>query len=400
MGQKVNPIGLRIGYFQKWKSNWFVDYKNYNKFLHLNLEVDKYLKGVFKNSCTKTIIVNSTIFRNSLNTLTIFILFYRFRRKRKRSRYKRFNVKVFSAEEFNNSLPTTESFWKSYTNAKFFNLLKIIDIEAQSKLVKPHYKKTKLEYILNKRLIKKSQFRIQKSLIFDNNKSKKYFKRGKYVSLKQLRYSLETLTNSKINLTLINALSFIKFYVKANKFNNYNFIGIERLMVSRYRYDVKLARDAVYVTFISFILKQPEFLVQFIAYQLKRIPKNRNQMRVLTFYRNLFTILMRICDDIIGCRLKLKGRMNGRGRAKSFVFTRGTLPLQKLSTAVGYAHASGVTVYGTIGVKFWMCYRDSIFIPRLQKTLFRYYLRSFLKENNLSKNVTTSKKKFQKRSKR
>jgi len=41
MGQKVNPIGLRIGINKTWDSIWFSDKKNYAKFLHEDLKIKK-----------------------------------------------------------------------------------------------------------------------------------------------------------------------------------------------------------------------------------------------------------------------------------------------------------------------------------------------------------------------
>lgn len=43
MGQKVNPIGLRLGGVKKWRSMWFSE-KNYSELLHEDLKVRKYLK--------------------------------------------------------------------------------------------------------------------------------------------------------------------------------------------------------------------------------------------------------------------------------------------------------------------------------------------------------------------
>jgi len=42
MGQKVNPIGLRLGINRTWDSRWFAD-ANYSKLLHEDLLVRKYL---------------------------------------------------------------------------------------------------------------------------------------------------------------------------------------------------------------------------------------------------------------------------------------------------------------------------------------------------------------------
>lgn len=39
MGQKVNPVGLRLGINKTWDSVWFVDKKNYAKSLHEDLKI-------------------------------------------------------------------------------------------------------------------------------------------------------------------------------------------------------------------------------------------------------------------------------------------------------------------------------------------------------------------------
>ncbi|MCM8763851.1 MAG: 30S ribosomal protein S3 [Candidatus Omnitrophica bacterium] len=43
MGQKVNPIGLRLGITERWKSFWFADDKNFKDFLREDVEMRKYL---------------------------------------------------------------------------------------------------------------------------------------------------------------------------------------------------------------------------------------------------------------------------------------------------------------------------------------------------------------------
>lgn len=43
MGQKVNPIGLRIGINRTWDSKWFAE-KNYSEWLHEDMKVRRYLK--------------------------------------------------------------------------------------------------------------------------------------------------------------------------------------------------------------------------------------------------------------------------------------------------------------------------------------------------------------------
>ena len=43
MGQKVNPIGLRLGIVKTWNSCWYAD-KEYKQFLHEDLRLKKFLK--------------------------------------------------------------------------------------------------------------------------------------------------------------------------------------------------------------------------------------------------------------------------------------------------------------------------------------------------------------------
>lgn len=44
MGQKVNPIGLRLGIIRTWSSVWYADKKNYAKALHEDLAIRKFIK--------------------------------------------------------------------------------------------------------------------------------------------------------------------------------------------------------------------------------------------------------------------------------------------------------------------------------------------------------------------
>ncbi|MEA1936149.1 MAG: 30S ribosomal protein S3 [Thermodesulfobacteriota bacterium] len=46
MGQKVNPIGFRLGINKTWGSQWFAE-RNYSELLHEDIAIRKYLKGKF-----------------------------------------------------------------------------------------------------------------------------------------------------------------------------------------------------------------------------------------------------------------------------------------------------------------------------------------------------------------
>ncbi|MBW2557386.1 MAG: 30S ribosomal protein S3 [Deltaproteobacteria bacterium] len=46
MGQKVNPIGFRLGINKTWSSKWFAE-RNYSELLHEDLRVRKHIKDKF-----------------------------------------------------------------------------------------------------------------------------------------------------------------------------------------------------------------------------------------------------------------------------------------------------------------------------------------------------------------
>lgn len=50
MGQKVNPIGIRLGITQDWKSKWYANTGDYAKFLNSDLNVRKFLMDKLKNA--------------------------------------------------------------------------------------------------------------------------------------------------------------------------------------------------------------------------------------------------------------------------------------------------------------------------------------------------------------
>ena len=43
MGQKVNPVGLRLGINRTWDSRWFARKGEYAKLLHEDIKIREYL---------------------------------------------------------------------------------------------------------------------------------------------------------------------------------------------------------------------------------------------------------------------------------------------------------------------------------------------------------------------
>ena len=50
MGQKVHPIGFRVGITRGWDSVWFAEKKEYTQFLHEDLRIRTFLKEKLKEA--------------------------------------------------------------------------------------------------------------------------------------------------------------------------------------------------------------------------------------------------------------------------------------------------------------------------------------------------------------
>ncbi|MFP6738184.1 MAG: 30S ribosomal protein S3, partial [Planctomycetota bacterium] len=44
MGQKVHPLGFRIGITEGWRSRWFADKKTFGKYLVQDYKIRRYIK--------------------------------------------------------------------------------------------------------------------------------------------------------------------------------------------------------------------------------------------------------------------------------------------------------------------------------------------------------------------
>ena len=57
MGQKVNPVGMRVGVNKEWESKWFADKKNFANYILEDNKIREVIENGYKNcSISKTII--------------------------------------------------------------------------------------------------------------------------------------------------------------------------------------------------------------------------------------------------------------------------------------------------------------------------------------------------------
>src|SRR6185312_4091305 len=69
MGQKVNPISMRLQVNKDWRSKWFVDKRDYAKFLHDDLTV----RQIIQNKVGSRGAVNRVEIARTPNLVTVTI---------------------------------------------------------------------------------------------------------------------------------------------------------------------------------------------------------------------------------------------------------------------------------------------------------------------------------------
>ena len=67
MGQKVSPVGLRIGINKTWESKWYAGNNDFAKFLNNDVKIRKFLSKKLKDAAVSSILIE----RNSTKTEVI-----------------------------------------------------------------------------------------------------------------------------------------------------------------------------------------------------------------------------------------------------------------------------------------------------------------------------------------
>jgi small subunit ribosomal protein S3 len=58
MGQKVHPIGIRLGFIKDWTSRWYANSQNYSEYLFKDLQVREFLKKKLGHASISRIQIN------------------------------------------------------------------------------------------------------------------------------------------------------------------------------------------------------------------------------------------------------------------------------------------------------------------------------------------------------
>jgi len=242
------------------------------------------------------------------------------------------------------------------------------------------------KFLLKKRLLRTRSLKINRNI----KHIKKKFKRRKHVrnfNLKQMKTSLRMLTNVNTFIVTINLLKYVKFFNYKYK-RVRNITGSLRTFIryfnQKYRRFVNMIPDLVKICYITLCLKQPEILARFLAYQLRKTSRKRRQTKFIVVTQKILLSLSRASSDILGFKIKIKGRINGKRRARSLIIRVGKFPQQSPLANIAYSVQHGIFFYGTLGIKVWL-YHNPLFweIPQ-QFDILKYLAYIKWKKENFS----------------
>ena len=69
MGQKVSPVGMRVGINKDWNSRWFADDKEFHVFLNEDIKVRKYLEKNLKDALLSHVVIERIKAENGLKVI-------------------------------------------------------------------------------------------------------------------------------------------------------------------------------------------------------------------------------------------------------------------------------------------------------------------------------------------
>jgi small subunit ribosomal protein S3 len=98
-------------------------------------------------------------------------------------------------------------------------------------------------------------------------------------------------------------------------------------------------------------IKRPELDAYLVAENIAKQLEGRISFR--RAMKSALTSAKRMGAE--GIRVMCSGRLGGAEMARTEQYKDGRIPLHTLRADIDYAHGTAYTIYGTIGVKVWIC---------------------------------------------
>lgn len=267
---------------------------------------------------------------------------------------KTLDLNSFLFQKFYNHLNLSAKFYSFYTPklTKVFKTLKKL-------------RKKKINIKAKQIITKKSKFYYQNHNNFNKNKIfRKFFKAKTTSKLLLKQNTLKTLLNlvqnkkSLISLTkAISSLSFSpKFSLKVWKtpLPKTYVLPNACLAFNRFKTNIHFWSGLQSIRCVVSGKGSSQLLANYIANGVRR---NRKRVAFIMYLKRLIDWHFKGAENlqIQGIRIEAKGRFNAKSRCRKYILCVGRVAKNEKTSHVDYAFAQAVTVFGSLGIKVWIC---------------------------------------------
>ena len=252
MGHKAHPIGLRLGIHRKWRINWYFESKNYTKFLQTNFYIENFIKGfLFFLKARKTLVLQTQLIKLPSNIMFMFIFYYRFRKKWKKTSLKKKKENIWRI--------FLENYFLKYNN-KILTFNKIFNKQAKLQSLKNFILKNNK---LNNNIFFLNKFLLLNKNILNFNKKTQY--KNIFFKIMNILLKIQFLTKYNKNLKKIKIISYLKilsqkliYLKKYLQFKKYLIkkINIKTILKKKYLNLLKLYKIYNFIKIYSFFYKK------------------------------------------------------------------------------------------------------------------------------------------------
>jgi hypothetical protein len=162
------------------------------------------------------------------------------------------------------------------------------------------------------------------------------------------------------------------------KLNIQNFFNINNVLIYTIKSKKKqkflkpaILKNLFYFRYSPFFRKSLRFIktsfennnVKLLSFGVaKAIEKNPKHLKYLSllnkiltiFYRNLILNKLKNFSCIRGYRIEIRGKFNGKSRAKKKIIAKGPMPFSTFDSDIQYSYTTAYTKYGNFGIKVWI----------------------------------------------
>ena len=356
MGQKANPILIRLGKTIEWKSKYY-EKKSTEHAIHLfkDLEVRSFISQYFKNL---GLAVHQTKLYYLENSLHIFVSYYITLKSalviNQINKAQKLKLVAHSCQR--KRKPIQDKRIKSHIK----NLLEYQSLD---------YAKDAESFFPNKEFSKKTYSVIKNQEVTNKIRRLKTLKYHKKFSTAK---TLKTFSSIKNNAFMEKLLEGLKLFINRNisvfltlkqlnkdiklTFTKEKLKSIKRVITQLRKYkQYEFFKEGINLVLISVTNSSSSaLLADFIANQIKKLKRHNPFIKFIKTALTLF-ISNSLSPNVKGIKLKAKGRFNGAPRAKHKIIKIGSgVPVLSIASKIDYSEATAYTTNGTFGIKVWI----------------------------------------------